>query len=211
MPDLPGGYLHPFPDDRPIGLRRRRVPSGTELWRIDVAAPASWTWDGFPEPRHRFDPASGAFRVRYAGRTLVGAARERYRATGLYIPADHADHHLVRLVAARDLRVFDLRVERNLDVLDIDDQISTGQHQGVWETCHRLTDAVRRWWDDLDAVVHRARTTPATSINVAFFSLDAFTVASWPLADRPDVLADLVLRHGFTAAPPVRTEAEART
>jgi hypothetical protein len=49
----------------------------------------------------------------------------------MYIPADHTDHHLVWLVANRDLRVFDLRVEQNLDVLHIDDQISTGQHAAV--------------------------------------------------------------------------------
>jgi hypothetical protein len=63
----------------------------------------------------------------------VGAFRERYRATGLVIPADHAAHHLVRLVARRHLRVLDLRTERNLDVLRVDDQISTGQHPDVWE------------------------------------------------------------------------------
>ena len=81
---------------------------------MDAADPAVWTWVGFPEPGYRFDPASGTFRTRYAGGSLVGAFRERYRASGLVIPADHASHHLVRLVAARHLRVFDLRTERNL-------------------------------------------------------------------------------------------------
>ena len=108
------------------------------------ATPAEWTWDGFPTARYRFDPESGAFRTRYAASTLIGAFRERYRPTGLVIPADHADHHLVRLVAARHLRVFDLRTEANLDVLGVDDQISTGQHPDVWATCHRLADAVNR-------------------------------------------------------------------
>jgi hypothetical protein len=129
---------------------------------------------------------------------VVGAARERYRESGLLVPADHADHHLVQLVAARHLRVLDLRREQNLDVLEIDDQISTGQHPGVWETCHRLADAVHNWWTDLDAIIYRSRTTPATSANVAFFSAGPFQIRSWPLNRQLDVLVDLVLHHGFT-------------
>ena len=103
--------------------------------------------------------------------------------------------------AARHLRVLDLRTEANLDVLGVDDQINTGQHPDVWATCHRLADAVKRWWpepDALDAVVYRPRTTPETSINYAFFALEPFTYESWPLAERADVLTDLVLRHSFT-------------
>jgi hypothetical protein len=198
VPELPAGYLAPLPAHRPVGLRRRRLDAGTELWRIDASVPAAWDWHGFPVPRHRFDPASGGFRVRYAGRSLVGAAREKYRNSGLFVPADHATHQLVRLVAARPLRMFDLRVEQNLDVLGVDDQISTGYHQAVWDTCHHLSDAARAWWEDLDAIVYRSRTTPATSSNVAFFATDAFHIESWTLADRTDVLAELVLRHGFT-------------
>jgi hypothetical protein len=119
----------------------------------------------------------------------------------LMIPADHAEHRLVRLVAARHLRVLDLRTEANLDVLGIDDQINTGQHPKVWDTCHWLADAVKRWWpepDALDALVYRPRTTPETSINYAFFALDPFSFESWPLAERTDTLTNLVLRHGFT-------------
>jgi hypothetical protein len=63
-------------------------------------------------------------------------------------------------VSARNLRVLDLRTEKNLDVLRVDDQISTGQHADVWATCHRLVDAARRWWIDIDAIVYRSRTTP---------------------------------------------------
>jgi RES domain len=199
VPDLLSGYLNPFPARRPIGLRRSRLQPGTQLWRIDDLPPGSWVWDGFPTPRSRFDPPSGGFRVRYAGRSLVGAARERYRGTGFFIPADHARHYLVQLVATRPLRTFDLRVQQNLDVLGVDDQISTGQHPAVWDTCHRLADAVRIWWDDLDALVYRSRTTPETSVNVAFFAKDAFRARSWALADRADVVAGLVLNYGFTA------------
>ncbi len=46
--------------------------------------------------------------------------------------------------------------------------------------------------------VYRPRTSPETSINYAFFALDAFRFESWPLAERTDVLTDLVLHHGFT-------------
>ena len=198
MPELPAGYRRPLPEARPTGLRRRRITAGTEIWRGDATDPADWTWVGFPEPRFRFDPASGAFRTRYAGTTLVGAFRERYRATGLVIPVDHANHHLVRLVAARHLRVLDLRTEKNLDALQVDDQISTGQHPDVWDTCHRLADAVRRWWTDLDAIVYRSRTTPESSANLAFFADDGFDIQSWRLADRRDILTDLVLSNGFT-------------
>ena len=206
MPDLPAGYRKPLPDARPVGLRRRRVETGTELWRVEAVPPEQWTWAGFPSARYRFDPASGAFRTRYAATTLAGAFRERYRLTGSMIPADHADHRLVRLVAARHLRVLDLRTEANLDVLSIDDQISTGQHADVWDTCHRLADAVKRWWpepDALDALVYRPRTTPETSTNYAFFALDPFTSESRPLAERVDVLTNLVLRHGFTVDWPL--------
>lgn len=204
MPDLPAGYRAPLPDVRPSGLRRRRIPAGTQLWRLDAQHPDRWTWGGFDRPRYRFDPPSGAFRTRYAATDLVGAFRERYRLTGLMIPSDHARHHLVRLSAARHLRVLDLRTERNLDALGVDDQISTGQHEMVWATCQQLADAVRRWWPEPDecpdAIVYRSRTTPETSVNYAFFDVGAFAVECWPLSERPDVTADLVLRHGFTVA-----------
>ncbi|WP_081287302.1 RES family NAD+ phosphorylase [Mycobacterium asiaticum] len=198
MPSLAAGYRTPLPDRRPTGLASRTVPAGTELWRIEAAAPADWTWTGFPQPRFRFDPESGGFRTRYAATASEGAFRERYRDTGRVIPADHASQYLIRLVAIRPLRIFDLRTQRNLDALDVDDQISTGQRNRVWRTCHRLADAARRWWPELDAIVYRSRTTPETSVNYAFFARDAFTAESWLLADRTDILVDLVLRHDFT-------------
>lgn len=198
MPNLPAGYRGPLPRDRPVGLASRVVRTGTELWRVEAAEPGDWTWGGFPTPRYRFDPESGGFRTRYAATAYEGAFRERYRDTGRTIPADHATQYLIRLVATRPLRVFDLRTQRNLDALDIDDQISTGQRMRVWKKCHQLADAARRWWPDLDAIVYRSRTTPETSTNYAFFSHEAFAAESWMLADRKDVIVDLVLRHGFT-------------
>lgn len=172
--------------------------AGTELWRVDSVHPTEWTWSGFAEARYRFDPVSGEFRTRYAATQLVGAFRERYRDTGSVLPAEHADQYLVRLVTTRSLRILDLRTERNLDALDVDDQINTGQHDAVWDTCQNLAHRARQWWPDLDAIVYRSRTTPTSSANYAFFGADGLTHESWAVAQRVDVLIDLVLRHGFT-------------
>ncbi len=106
--------------------------------------------------------------------------------------------HLVPLVPKRDLCAFDLRAQQNLDVLDLDDQISTGQHPAVWDTCHRLVDAAGASWDDLDAIIYRSPPTPTRSVNIAFFSTDAFRAQSWVFVEREDIVVDLVLRHGFT-------------
>lgn len=198
MPSLPPGYRRPLPQKRPAGLASRVVRAGTQIWRIEAAEPADWNWDGFAEPRYRFDPQSGDFRTRYAATAYEGAFRERYRDTGRSISYDHATHYLIRLVAARSLRVLDLRTQRNLDALDVDDQISTGQQDRIWNRCHQLADAARRWWADLDAIVYRSRTTPQTSTNFAFFSDAAFVTESWVLSNRTDILVDLVLRHDFT-------------
>lgn len=94
--------------------------------------------------------------------------------------------------------MLDLRTEANLDALDVDDGISTSRAPDVWTACHALTDAIRRWWDDLDGLVYRSRTTPATSTNVAFFLLDGLQTTSMRLRDCHGELDDLVLRHGFT-------------
>ena len=198
MPELAAGYKSPLSVARPAGLRSRRTNAGIELWRVEATHPSKWAWTGFAQPRYRFDPASGSFRARYAATQLVGAFRERYRPTGLVMPSDHIDHHLVRLVATRPLRVLDLRTERNLDALQVDDQISTGQHPAVWATCHQLADASRAWWSDLDAIVYRSRTTPESSVNYALFSSKAFTMHAWRLGSRSDILAQLILRQAFT-------------
>ena len=47
---------------------------------------------------------------------------------------------------------------------------------------------------------YRPRTTPESSVNYAFFSLDAFACESWPLAQRDDILTELVLRQDFTVS-----------
>jgi len=193
----------PFPGARPAGLRRRSLPAGTELWRIDGSDPAVWDWGGFPTTRFRFDPASGAFRVRYAGTSIVGAAREKYLDTGRLIPADHAKKHLVHLIATRPIKVVDLRTQANLEALDVDDRVNTSHEDLVWEACHRLADAMPRWWAELDGIAYRSRTTPRASMNVAFFSLDGFEIeASRELDTFVNELDELVLHHQFTIAFP---------
>lgn len=193
----------PFPATRPAGVRRRSLSAGTELWRIDSADPAGWDWVGFATARFRFDPASGAFRVRYAGTSVAGAAREKYSDTGRLIPADHASQHLVHLRATRPLLVVDLRTQSNLDALDVDDRINTSHEDMVWDACHRLADAITEWWDRLDGIVYRSRTTPRSSTNVAFFSLDGLAVeASGELSTCTVELDDLVLHDRFSVRFP---------
>ena len=191
-------YDAPYPAERPTGLRRRSLPAGTQLWRIEGTEPSAWDWAGFPTPRYRFDSATTAFRTRYAGQSIHGAARERYLDTGLLIPADHADHLLIRLTTTRRFRVVELRTEATLQALDADDRISTSHEANVQDVCHRLADALRRWWPDLDGIASRSRTTPATSYNVAFFATDAFAVESRALGTCRDELDDLILHHHFT-------------
>lgn len=102
------------------------------------------------------------------------------------------------MTAVRPLLVVDLRTEANLDALGMDDRVSTTREPAVWDACHRLVDALRRWWPDLDGLAYRCRTTPATSISVAFFSLDAFQQESRPLVECGAELDDLAVHHQFT-------------
>jgi hypothetical protein len=195
---LPAGRYGAFDEDRPKGLRRRTLPLGSEWWRIESEDARNWDWSGFPEPRNRFDPVSGSFRTRYAAASLHGAARERYASTGRYIPGDHAGEHLVHLVAKTGLKVLDLRTESSLDGLGVDDRINTGKEQAVLDACHRLADCCRLWWQDLDGLIYRSRTTPESSANLAFFGSEAFKVTSRRLDSCVEELDDLVLRHEFT-------------
>ncbi len=174
------------------------MPAGSEFWRFDRSAPDAWTWDGFPAPRYRFDPASGAFRVRYGATAPHGAARERYDGTGMVIPNAAADDNLVHLRTRRALKVLDMRGDRTQDQLRVDDQMNTSREPGRFATCQALADAARNWWDDLDGIVYRSRTTPASSTNLAFWSADPFDIDSVRLGDAADLLVDLVLRWRFT-------------
>jgi hypothetical protein len=104
----------------------------------------------------------------------------------------------MRLTATRRFSVLDLRTEANLHALDADDRVNTSHEPDVWDACHRLADAIRDWWPDLDGIAYRSRTTPATSTNIAFFAADAFDIDAWELATCVDELDDLVLHHHFT-------------
>jgi hypothetical protein len=187
-----------LPAERPDGLGLVGLPTGTRLWRIDADPPDAWTWDGFPEPHHRFDPADGSFRTRYASTRFYGAARERYLDTGRYIPEAHAEQHVVELVATRPFRVLDLRNEAKLDLLGLDDRISTSHEPAAWDAAHRLAGLVRQWWDRVDGIAYRARTTPSSTSNIAFWSIDGCTWSSRRLRDCAEELDDLVLRRDFT-------------
>jgi hypothetical protein len=113
------------------------------------------------------------------------------------IPADHSNHSLVTLTGR--VRALDLRQERVLDQLLLDDQISTSRSDPWWDAAHRLTDTVREWWGDrVEGIVYRSRTTPETSPNLAFFSHAPLAATSVPLGTRADLLDRLVLTRGFT-------------
>lgn len=184
-----------FPIFRPGGLRL--VSLAGPFFRVDARPFASWDWTPFPAPRHRFDSAAGLWRVRYAARSDEGAARERYRDTGSLIPADHATHSLVTLTGR--LRVLDLRQERALDGLHLDDQISTSRSDPWWAAAHRLTDSVREWWGDrVQGIAYRSRTTPGTSTNLALFAHAPLSGSSVPLGACAELLDRLVLTRGFT-------------
>ncbi|MFL6206262.1 MAG: RES domain-containing protein [Acidimicrobiales bacterium] len=187
-----------LPVDRPEGLHLLGLPTGSTFWRIDAEPPSSWTWEGFPAPRHRFDPADGSFRTRYASTQFYGAARERYLDSGRYIPADHAAQQVVRLVATRPFRTLDLRNEEKLDLLGVDDRISTSHEPAVWEAAQLLAERAHRWWDRIDGIVYRARTTPSSTSNLAIWSIEGCTVTARPLVDCWEELDDLVLRRDFT-------------
>jgi hypothetical protein len=187
-----------LPVDRPEGLSLLGLPTGTTFWRIDAQPPDRWTWEGFTTPHHRFDPADGSFRTRYASTRFYGAARERYLDTGRYIPSSHADHHVVSLVATQPFRVLDLRNEQKLDLLGLDDRISTSHEPKVWEAAHLLAQRARGWWERIDGIAYRARTTPSSTSNLAIWSIEGCAVSARPLRACAHELDDLVLRRDFT-------------
>lgn len=166
---------------------------------MDTLPFSQWNWAPHPVPRYRFDSASGAVRVRYAATTPYGAARERYRDAGSFIPTDHAGHYLVTLVATRPLRVLDLRREAVLDALGLDDRISTGHEPEVWADAQHLIDAAHAWWGPaIHGVAYRSRTTPQSSVNVALIAHAPLTGRSQRLDRARHLLDRLVLRYGFT-------------
>lgn len=185
-----------LPERRPPGLRLRAIPG--PFYRIEAHSFSQWGWERRPAPRFRFDPASGAVRVRYAATSSHGAARERYRDAGSYIPPDHAAHYLITLTPTAPTRVLDLRQEAVLDALGLDDRISTGHDPGVWAAAQGLTDLVLAWWGGaVHGIAYRSRTTPQTSANMAFFRHAPLAGRSQQLRRARPFLDSLVVRHGF--------------
>jgi hypothetical protein len=184
----------PLPDDRPPGLTL--TVQTWRLFRIDVTPFASWSWAAFPGPRYRFDSIAGLHRVRYAASTEAGAARERYRDMGGWVPAGHADHYWTELTG--ELALLDLRRNEILDALGIDARISTGYEDHVRATCRLLTDRAHDWWgDEVHGFAYASRTTPETSTNVALFARAPLVGTSTPLADCTEVLEHLILTGGI--------------
>jgi hypothetical protein len=190
-----------LPAHRPAGLRRPRATDVT-LTRVDTTDPARWSWEGFAQPYHRFDPLSGGFRVRYAGWTPRTALRERFPERR--IPQGDADLYLVTLRGR--VRMLDLTSEIVLDALGIDDRISTGRLPQVrtakrpdpfLDACGRLTDLVADWWDDVHAIHYRSRTTPSQT-NVVFCQHAELDPDAVPLAAATDVLVRAVVGDGFS-------------
>lgn len=124
--------------------------------------------------------------------------RERFDDFDRTIRATDLRLSLVELTGP--LRVLDLRRDRTLDALGLDDQISTGRALGVWTACQLLADLVSEWFGvACEGIVYRSRTTPERAANLAFFShapLQARDLGT--LADHQDLLVECVASDGFT-------------
>jgi len=98
------------------------------------------------------------------------------------------------------LHVVDLRTDRTLDVLGLDDEINTARAPDVWTACQQLADLVHRWCGQrCHGIVYRSRTTPQGSANLAFFEHAPLTATSLGrLGAQPSLLATAVVSDGFT-------------
>ena len=191
---LPPGFPAAWPPYRPAGLRLSVLRH--RWYRLDAAGPAAWEWAPHPGPRYRFDSAAGRRRVRYAAQTQVGSMRERFDEQGRLISVAELDLQLVEL--SGPVRVLDLRHERNLDALGLDDQISTARTRPVWAAAQRLSDAVVDWYGErCEGIVYRSRTTPQTSANLVWFGGTLAAAALGRLGHQDGLLARCVLTEGF--------------
>jgi hypothetical protein len=123
--------------------------------------------------------------------------RERFDREGRLITPAHLQLQLVRLTGA--VRVLDLRRDRALDALGLDDQISTARSPEVWAACHRLVDLVHEWFGGrCEGIVYRSRTTPERSANLAFYAhapLQAESLGA--LGEQEQLLVECAAREGF--------------
>lgn len=172
-------------------------------WRIEADPPGLWSWEGFAVPRHRFDPPSGRFRVRYAASDILAATRERFPSRVL---GGAEGRLLVIRLETDELSALHLTHQANLDALDLDDRISTGRldrlgsgADPLLSTCQALSDAVFDWWEGAPPpLVYRTRTLPAAR-SMAFTRAVGWTTSgSRRLSEATGLLAALVTRHGFT-------------
>jgi hypothetical protein len=123
--------------------------------------------------------------------------RERFDASDRIVSGADLDLHLIELVGT--IRVLDLRHERNLDALGLDDQISTSRAPEVWATCRRLADLITIWYGErCHGIVYRSRTTPQRSANLAFFRHAALTARDvGRLRNQHSLLTACVHSDGF--------------
>jgi hypothetical protein len=123
--------------------------------------------------------------------------RERFDAEGRIVSAAHLGLEVVELRGK--VHVLDLRSDRLLDLLGLDDQVSTSRAPDVWAACHELTDRLLSWFGTrLDGLVYRPRTTPQRSANLAFFPHAPLTaVPLGPLREHTELLAASVAGDGF--------------
>ena len=118
-----------------------------------------------------------------------------------YISAPQLDHWVVELTL--DGSVLDLRTDDTLDVLGLDDQISTSREPRVWETAQSLGDLVWRGYAargrPAPAVVYRSRTTPQHNSNVAIFAHSIAAVLHVaPLRELTGLLEAATTADGFS-------------
>ena len=164
---------------------------------MDREPPQRWSWQAFSSPRYRFDSASGAMRVRYAADAPRVAMRERFDEAARVVRRSDRTLRLVEL--AGSVHVLDLRRDRVLDALGLDDQINTARAEDVWMACQRLSDLVRNWFGDVcDGIAYRSRTTPERGTNLAFFEHAPLSARDLgPLIDQAELLMSCVLTDGF--------------
>lgn len=177
-------------------MRTRTV--GGRWWRIDGDPPERWTWDGFDKPRNRFDPASGRFRVRYAARTPVTAARERFPHRRMR----EADGDLWVVPLDGPVRVLALTHQDTLDAIDLDDRISTGRigadGDPLLKVCWHLSDAVHDWFaPHPPALLYRSRRLPSSRNLALTETANLRPATARPFHEATALLTVLVARHGF--------------
>jgi len=126
------------------------------------------------------------------------ALRECFDRDHRIVAPARLDGHLIELTG--EIRVLDVRRDRVLDALGLDDQISTSRAPDVWSACQRLTDLVHDWFGErCDGIVYRSRTTPERGANLAFFRHAPLTARDLgSLRAQEELLRTCVLTEGFT-------------